>query len=791
MKAVIMAGGEGTRLRPLTCTMPKPMVPVVNKPMMEHILDLLKKHGFREIASTLWYLPEMIEGYFGDGSDYQVAMHYFVETKPLGTAGSVKNAQRFLDQPFIVVSGDCLTDIDLSAAVEFHRQKRALATLVLTRVANPLSYGVVITNDEGRITQFLEKPSWSEVFSDTVNTGIYILEPEVLDAIPDQEKYDFSQNLFPKLLAQQAPLYGYVAEGYWSDVGNLEVYRQAQLDCLDGKVKVELSVPKQSQNWIAADAVVADDVQLTGPVYIGSGVRIGPSCRLGAYTVIGDHSQLDAGVDIKRTTIWQRVKIGAESELRGVILAHNSCLGANTKAYEGSVIGEKTLVGAQTTIDPNVKIWPCKQIAKGSRLTQSVVWGFQNEPALFAATGVKGDIRSSLTLEMIVKFGLAYGSFLGKGKSVIVSADPSSVGRLAKRTLTCGLMAAGINVYDVGTVSGNLTRFGVAHIQAQGALHCQAVPDHQNLVNIQCWDHQGYWLSKADQRKIENIFWREDFPRAGSDQLGNLAFIPGLIKQYIASVAKLYAPHLKGYRLKIDADEQELAKLVKQFLETAGCKFTDLDPELIIRIEGDQWEVADRYGATLTGDQWWELFVHGQKLRRQNKVAIPAHVSSHVANTAKAYDMEVAWTKTDPRAWMEVASELGNIQLDDSTNTEYFPYIEPVVTLGEALSFLRTANKPLHEVCSQDRNRVHKSVFCPWESIGKVMRSMIVTADPTRTDFLDGIRYHSDKGWAFIVPDGDEPLFHIYSEAGTSEEADALAQAWAERIENILLGGGA
>jgi len=791
MKALIMAGGEGTRLRPLTCTVPKPMVPVVNKPMMEHIVDLLKKHGFRDIAATLWYLPEMIQEYFGDGSTHQVSMHYFVETKPLGTAGSVKNASSFLDQPFIVVSGDCLTDIDLSAAAAFHRQKGALATLVLTRVANPLQYGVVITNEEGRITQFLEKPSWSEVFSDTVNTGIYILEPEALAAIPDGEQFDFSRDLFPKLLAQKAPLYGYIADGYWSDVGNLEVYRQAQLDCLDSKVAVELSMPKQAQAWIAPDAVIADNVQITGPVYIGSGVRIGPGCRLGAYTIIGDHSQLDRDVDLKRTTLWQRVRIGRECELRGAILAHNTCLGEKTNAYEGSVVGEKTFVGARSTIGPNVKIWPCKQIAKGSRLTESVVWGYQNEPSLFGASGVKGDIRSSLTPEMIIKFGLAYGNFVGRGKAVVVSADGSSAGRLVKRTLICGLMAAGINVYDVGTVSGNLTRFAVAYIQAQGALHCQAVPEQEHMVNVQCWDQRGYWLSKAEQRKIENIFWREDFPRAGGDELGKLAFVPDLIKQYISSVARLYAPHLKGFRVKVDADGRELGKLVKQFLETAGCTITDRDPELTVRIRGDQWEVADRLGTALSGDQWWELFVYGQRLRRQEKVAVPANVSTHVADTAREHGVEVAWTKTDPRAWMEVASELGNIQLDHTAEIEHFPYIEPLVTLVEALSCLKAEGKPLRDVCTLERSRTHKSVFCPWESIGKVMRSMIVTADPERTDFLDGIRYRSEQGWAFIVPDGDEPLFHIYSEAGTSEEADALAQAWAERIENILLGGGA
>lgn len=788
MKAVIMAGGEGTRLRPLTCTMPKPMVPVVNKPMMEHILNLLKRYHFREIANTLWYMPEMIQDYFGDGSSHDVSMHYFIETKPLGTAGSVKNAQHFLDEPFIVVSGDCLTDINLQAAVDFHRQKGALATLVLTKVPNPLSYGVVITNDEGRITQFLEKPSWSEVFSDTVNTGIYILEPEVLAEIPDNEKYDFSQNLFPKLLAKGAPLYGFVADGYWSDVGNLEVYRQAQLDCLEGRVDIELPEPTNPRIWIEPDAEVADDVHITGPVYIGRGVKISSGCSIGSYTVIGDYCQLDPGVDIKRSTLWKHVKIGADTQLRGVILANKVCLEGKTQAYEGSVIGEKTFIGTQCTIEPNVKVWPCKQIVSGSRLVQSVVWGSQIEPALFSSAGVRGDIRSSLTPEMIVRFGLAYGAFVGQGGSMIVSTDGSPLGSVAKRAVISGLLAAGINVYDVGSVSGNLTRFGVGYVQADGALHCQAVKEHENQINIQCWDQKGYWLSKADQRKIENILLREDFPRASAEQFGKLAYVPDLIKQYVTSVARLYAPYLQGFRIKIAADEQELASLVKQFLSKAGCELTETDPELIIRIEGDQWEIADRNGAALSDDQWWELFVIGQRQRELKQVAVPAHVSNHVSRTANQENVEINWTKSDPRAWMEIASELGNIQVDPNSEMEHFPFIEPLVSIGEALSLLR--HNPLSEIrFSSTQNRVHKTVICPWESKGRVMRSMIVSADPKTSDFIDGIRYYSEDGWVLVVPDGDEPLFHIYSEANTSEEADALAQLYAERIENILLGG--
>lgn len=790
MKAVIMAGGEGTRLRPLTCTMPKPMVPVVNKPMMEHILDLLKKHDFHEIASTLWYMPEVIQDYFGDGSNYNVSIEYFIEPKQLGTAGSVKNAESFLDETFIVVSGDCLTDINLQFAVDFHRRKGALVTIVLTEVPNPLSYGVVITDEKGRIVRFVEKPSWSEVFSDTVNTGIYIIEPEALTQIPKNEKFDFSQDLFPKLLEQGAPLYGYTADGYWSDVGGLEAYRQAQYDCLSGQVKIELPEAQSSSIWIDIDADIADDVQITGPVYIGKDAKITSGCCIGPYTVISSCCQLDPGADIKRSVLWPHVKVGADSQLRGAVLASNACVGAKTQVYEGSIVGEKSIIGSRTIIEPNVKIWPHKQIAAGSRLSDSVVWGSHSESTLFTKDGIKGDIRTSLTPEKIVRFGLAYGAFVGRGGAVLVSSDGSELGRVAKRALISGLLAAGINVYDTGSVHGILARFGVSYIKVDGGLHCRTLVEQENSVNIICWDQHGYWLSKDEQRRIENLFLREDFPRVGAAEIGALAYVPKLAEQYIASAAKLYAPYLQGFRLKISGNEQELADLAGQFLTRAGCSIVRDDPELIIRIADQQWEIADPSGSALTDDQWWELFIYNQKLKSQDRVAVPVHVSNHVAKTAKQQNMEVVWTKTDPRVWMEIASELGNVRVDPESEIEYFPFIDPLVSIGEALSYLRQTGTTLDEIRFEStQNRAYKTVYCPWESKGRVMRSMISAADLETAEFLDGIRYYLDSGWALVVPDGDEPLFHVFCEAQTSEEADALAQVYADQIENFLLGG--
>src|SRR5438045_4910586 len=240
MKAVVMAGGEGTRLRPLTSNQPKPMVSIVGKPCMEHILELLKQHGMEDVIVTVAFLPQAIRSYFGGGETLGIDLSYSVEESPLGTAGSVRLAAGRLDDTFLVISGDALCDLDLTKLIEFHREKHASVTIGLKSVDNPLEFGIVVTDDEGRIERFLEKPSWGQVFSDTINTGIYVVEPEVLRHVPTDRPYDFSTELFPLLLEMGRPMYGYVMDGYWQDIGNLDQFRQANFDALDGRVRLKI-----------------------------------------------------------------------------------------------------------------------------------------------------------------------------------------------------------------------------------------------------------------------------------------------------------------------------------------------------------------------------------------------------------------------------------------------------------------------------------------------------------------------------------------------------------------------
>src|SRR5437762_187006 len=290
-----MAGGEGTRLRPMTANQPKPMLPVVNKPIMEHVLLLLKRHGFAETVVTVQFLASLVRNYFGDGEDVGMSLQYATEEMPLGTAGSVKNAEDELRaDPFLVISGDALTDIDLSALVRYHKENSALVTVALTRVHNPLEFGIIIVDEDGRIQRFLEKPTWGQVFSDTVNTGIYVMEPEVLAEVPAGVSVDWSGDVFPQLLKSGAPLYGWIADGYWEDVGSHESYLKAQADVLSGRVEAEIGGVEVSPGvWIREGGVVGDECVIEPEAYVSAGVKVYP------------FKTIEAGAVVNTSVIWE------------------------------------------------------------------------------------------------------------------------------------------------------------------------------------------------------------------------------------------------------------------------------------------------------------------------------------------------------------------------------------------------------------------------------------------------------------------------------------------------------
>src|ERR687896_2734994 len=364
MKAIIMAGGQGTRLRPLTSNQPKPMIRIVNLPCMEYIVDLLVRHGITEIAVTLQFMPEEIQDYFGDGSEWGVSMRYSIEDAPAGTAGSVKMAEQQLGlegEQLLIISGDALTDADLTQLVHFHAEKDAEVTMVLKSVENPLDFGIVITEEDGRISRFLEKPAWGQVFSDTVNTGIYLLEPSVIEEIPDpqDDEYDFSKELFPKLLEQERRLYGFVTDAYWEDIGTLEQYASAQRDVLDGRVR-EVRPPgtRLRENIYVGKRAQVDDEELEGPLVIGDNVRVDEGAKISPYTVIGSNVVVSAGATVERSIVPEGTYIGEGAELIDTLVGRKSYVQPRARILERSSLGDDVIVGEGATVSPEVKVYP-------------------------------------------------------------------------------------------------------------------------------------------------------------------------------------------------------------------------------------------------------------------------------------------------------------------------------------------------------------------------------------------------------------------------------------------------
>lgn len=543
MKAVIMAGGSGTRLRPLTCNLPKPMVPVAGKPMAEHIVNLLKEHGFDDIVFTLHYLPDAIRDHFGDGSEFGVKISYSVEEgKPLGTAGCVKAIQDHLDSTFIVISGDSLTDMDLGKALAFHKEKKSKATLILKRMENPLDYGVVITDNEGRIQRFVEKPGASEIFSDTVNTGTYILEPEMMLYVVMGREQDFSNDLFPLLLLRNEPMYGYVADGYWCDIGNLAVYRQAHRDVLDGLVNIKMDLPQIEPGiFVGHGTQIDSSVILEAPVMIGRNCRIGRETVISQYTTIGDNVVIQEKASLKQPVIWSNSYIGNNAQLRACVVCNNATIHNSAELLEGAIIGNNSVVGQEARISPDVRIWPDKNIDSGAKVLTSVIWGTRAPRTLFGAHGVRGLANVDITPEFAVNLAAAYGATL-KGGPVLVSRDYWKVSQMISRAMVSGLVSVGIEVQNLESMSLPISRYYVKTQRAAGLVHVRVSQREIDKVTIEFFDSQGVAITKSMERKIETTFFKEDFPRCAPSDVGTISF-PSRVREYYADE---FLNHVKG-----------------------------------------------------------------------------------------------------------------------------------------------------------------------------------------------------------------------------------------------------
>ena len=352
MKAVIIAGGMGTRLRPLTYNTPKPIVPVANRPFVVHQIEHLVKHGVDEVILNLHYLSHEIKKILDDGREWGIKIHYSIEEHPLGTAGAVKNAEKYFDQgPMVIFNGDVLTDINISKVVNFHREKEAGVTLTLTEVEDPTAFGLILTDKDGRVTKFIEKPSWDMVTAKTINAGIYVVDPKIFDEVPKGKAYSFERELYPSLLEKDLPIYGYLSRSYWIDIGNPSKYKEVHEAILRNEVAVKIYGTRiDGRNWLGKDTHPDSSVRMLGPSIIGEKVKIGKETEVNDYVVIGDRVSIGEHCSLERAIVWRGTKIGNHVSLSDCILGNNCVIEDEVVIDRGVVLADGSAVKKGTRI---------------------------------------------------------------------------------------------------------------------------------------------------------------------------------------------------------------------------------------------------------------------------------------------------------------------------------------------------------------------------------------------------------------------------------------------------------
>ena len=556
MKAVVMAGGEGTRLRPLTSNQPKPMVPIVGKPCMEHALDLLRKHGLTEVVVTLAFMPQAIRTYFGDGESLGLEMDYSVEEQPLGTAGSVGLAKERLTDTFLVISGDALCDVDLGALIETHRAKGAAVTIGLKSVDNPLEFGIVVTDEDGRVERFLEKPSWGQVFSDTINTGIYVLEPEVLRHVPDDRPYDFSKELFPHLLEMGRPIYGHVLDGYWQDVGTLEQYRQANFDALDGAVQLEIPGLRLRGNvWVSEEVDIDQLEPIVGPAFVGVNSRVSDGASIGAYTVLTRGVIVREGARVSRSVVDAGTYLGRSSVVEGAIVGRSCDIRDHVRIHEGVAIGDEVTIGPEASIYPGVRIYPFKEIETGSQIYESIVWEKRASKSAFGRDGATGLVNVDLTPETAVRLASALGTALRRGSRVVASRASSDACRMIQRAIIAGLTSTGVHVADLRISPAAVTRHVLKTQGLAAGVHVGRSSADPEVIEVRVFEWPGIQMTDALQKEVEKHFGRQELRRATFAEVGETTYPARVRESYaqdILDAIQLERIRDRRFRIAID-----------------------------------------------------------------------------------------------------------------------------------------------------------------------------------------------------------------------------------------------
>ena len=814
VKAVVMAGGEGTRLRPLTSHQPKPMVPIVGTPVIEHNLRLLRDHGITDVVVTLQYLGAAIRNRLGDGSDLEMSIDYVVEDRPLGTAGSVRNAAHLLDDTFVIISADCLTDIDLSAAISEHRKRGALASMVLTAVPNPLEYGVVITDSDSRIERFLEKPSWGEVFSDHVNTGIYVVEPEVLAEIPAQGSSDWAQDVLPALLRRGSPLFGIVAAGYWCDIGTIPSYLRANWDALAGRVRCWIPGRRDGQAHIGADVEIGRGATIAGPAFVGDEVKLKAGSRLVGPVIVDKYAIVDDNSVVTNCVILPHAYIGEGCQLREAIIGRSVTVKNNCLIEEGAVVGDECVVGQGSRVRAGVRLWPHKEIEPGATVNESVVWAGEWRRGLFSSSGMTGLINVELTPEFCARLGAAFAATLPRGATIAVARDQARSSRMIMRAAVAGMVSAGARVRDLDQLPVPAAQYATRSGHADAGLHVLVSPLDQRSADIRIFDREGLPIDRRAERRLENLFFREDFRRSAFYEMGDIepqVVLPDYASHLLAGVDR-EAIRAAAFRVLIDYDNSQASQVLPDVLHQLGVTAVPLNAGLA---EGPRHRTVPEETALITrtiradvgclfnptGERISVIADDGVAVGPYDLFALlarwwchpgvmlaPASAPQWVGTVVGECGATLLTTLGEPAQVLRASAIPDACLATDGEGGFIWPYFfnafDAMYTLIKLLELRAHAGEPV----SAARSRLPRAAyltateFVPWDAKGRVMRVLLEEHRDRQVDLVDGIKVFVDGGFVLVRPDPDEPACHIIASVPDESAGRRLLEEYVARV---------
>ena len=770
MKAIIMAGGEGVRLRPVSVNAPKPMAPFFDRPLLAHTLHLLKKNQITEACLTLRFLPADILDYFGDGSQHGMRLTHRIEERPLGTAGGVKACEDFIGgEPVLILSGDALCDFDLQACIQFHMDKGADATIVLYAHPEPLEYGLVMTDSEGRVQRFIEKPPWSQVFTNRINTGIYILSPQVLAEIPQGVSYDFGRDFFPRILEKGGKLYGVEAQGYWCDIGSPEAYRQSAMDVLDRKCEVDFGLARPQGQALWTHSLIPPGVTVREPAYIGKEVVLEPGAVIGPHAVIGAGSQIGAEARVVRSIV-NGGHLGQNVRLEGAVVCQGASLRAGSILNEGVVIGSGTILGEGTVVAPKIRIWPHKEIPPGSRVTENLVSGFLRSGLRFDRGGA---IRGEAGVDITPEACFVLGSALGTAGRVGISFSGEAGARLAGRALACGVTAAGGHSLELDGAFEALTSYGA---DLYGLDRAVFVRQSNTRLELRVYGPRGLPLNRHQERKIESTLSTGDVHRADVSRTGDMHAAAGTLEAYISAAASWgnQGEIKPGFSVEVRG-LGGANRALRRALERMGTKivpsregvaaFETAKGGMILRAE-------DEEGHTLEPERLLTILVMLEFEGGEKALAVPYAAPVALDHLAQSFGAKVF--------------RLGR---DKEAETLYYrrPHLRDGIFAACRLTGVMAA---AGERLSELNQRAPQFQTANWEvrvtgDRADIMQKLAGAMSAMSAELVEGIRVPTDGGWVHISPSAKRPVLKIRGEGSNMEAAEEICFDFARRLEAL------